>query len=200
MAIASLVSGILSLLCLFPAAVLAIVLGYVAGAKIRRSGGALRGEGMARAGVNLGIVGLIFAVLAVIAIPNLLRSRMASGEASPVGTLRTINTAEVTYASTYPERGFSVTLAQLGPPAPNVQPGPEAAGFIDSVLASGQKSGYRFTYVPGPTDERGFRETYAALADPVSPESGHRHFFTDETGVIRAETDRPAGPNSPPLQ
>jgi hypothetical protein len=200
MAIASLVSGILSLLCLFPAAVLAIVLGYVAGAKIRRSGGALRGEGMARAGVNLGIVGLIFAVLAVIAIPNLLRSRMHPGEASPVGTLRTINTAEVTYFAEYPTRGYSATLAQLGPPAPNLQPGPEAAGLIDPVLASGQKSGYRFIYVPGPRDEHWLITTYAVRADSMTLESGNRHFFTNQTGVIRSETGQPAGPNSPPLE
>jgi len=200
LAIASLVSGILSLLCLFPAAVLAIVLGYVARARIRRSGGALRGERMARAGVNLGFSGIILLIIAAIAIPNLMRSRISSHESSPVGSLRTINTAEVTYYSEYPTRGYSATLAQLGSPAPGVQPGPEAAGFIDSVLASGQKSGYRFTYVAGPAGEQGLIVAYTVRADPVTPGSGERSFFTDETGVIRAEKGKPAGSDSPVLQ
>lgn len=61
------------------------------------------------------------------------------------------------------------------------------------------KSGYRFTYVAGPPDEKGLRLHYTVRADPLDPDSGHRSFFTDETGVIRSEKGRPAGPSSPPL-
>ncbi len=52
--------------------------------------------------IELLIVVAIILIIAAIAIPNLLRSRIAANEASAVGSLRTINTAEVTYASTYP--------------------------------------------------------------------------------------------------
>ena len=65
--------------------------------------------------IELLIVVAIILIIAAIAIPNLLRSRMAANEASAVGSLRTINTAEVTYASTYPANGFAPSLAILGP-------------------------------------------------------------------------------------
>ena len=64
--------------------------------------------------IELLIVVAIILIIAAIAIPNLLRSRIAANEASAVGSLRTINTAEVTYASTYPAQGFATALAILG--------------------------------------------------------------------------------------
>jgi prepilin-type N-terminal cleavage/methylation domain-containing protein len=63
--------------------------------------------------IELLIVVAIILIIAAIAIPNLLRSRMAANESSAVGSLRTINTAEVTFATTYPTIGFA-TLAALG--------------------------------------------------------------------------------------
>ena len=212
MAVASLVLGILSLLCLFPAAVLAIVLGYGARARIRRSAGTLQGEGMARAGVNLGVLGLIFFVLAAIAIPNLIRSRMSSGEWAPVSGVRTINTAEVTYASTYPKIGFSPTLEALGYGGTDCHQSTEQhACLIDDMLAAGQKRGYRFRYTPAPP-EGGVVLAYTIQADPspepaswlerlfgAQPQTGTRHFFSDQSGVIRYEAGHPATANSPPL-
>src|SRR3989442_3274667 len=67
--------------------------------------------------IELLIVVAIILIIAAIAIPNLLRSRIAANEASAVGSIRTLNTAEVTYASTYPDQGFTCTLANMGPPA-----------------------------------------------------------------------------------
>ncbi len=64
--------------------------------------------------IELLIVVAIILIIAAIAIPNLLRSRMAANEASAVGSLRTINTSEVTYSSTYPDQGFSPDLVSLG--------------------------------------------------------------------------------------
>src|SRR6185437_5026044 len=90
--------------------------------------------------IELLIVVAIILIIAAIAIPNLLRSRMAANEASAVGSLRTINTAEVTYASTYPDVGFA-DLASLGGSGGTST----GAGLIDSVLAGGAKSGYSFT-------------------------------------------------------
>ena len=88
--------------------------------------------------IELLIVVAIILIIAAIAIPNLLRSRIAANEASAVGSIRTLNTAEVTYASTYPNVGFNV-LANLGGAGGSAT----GAGLIDAVLASAVKSGYR---------------------------------------------------------
>src|SRR5277367_4168390 len=94
--------------------------------------------------IELLIVVAIILIIAAIAIPNLLRSRIAANETSAVGSLRTINTSEVTYQSTYPNVGFTCTLAQLGPPATTAQPTSTTAGLIDATLSAGVKSGYTF--------------------------------------------------------
>src|SRR5438270_9858780 len=65
--------------------------------------------------IELLIVVAIILIIAAIAIPNLLRSRIAANEASAVGSVRTINTSEVTYSSTYSDIGYSSSLANLGP-------------------------------------------------------------------------------------
>src|SRR5579872_5502027 len=105
--------------------------------------------------IELLIVVAIILIIAAIAIPNLMRSRIAANQASAVGSLRTFNTAEVTYASTY-NSGYSATLGYLGPPASGSMPTSTAAGLVDSVLSGGSststgsvKSGYSFTYSPG---------------------------------------------------
>ena len=96
--------------------------------------------------IELLIVVAIILIIAAIAIPNLLRSRMAANEASAVGSIRTINTACVTYSTTYPDVGYPTTLAQLKPAAAATSAN---ADLIDSVLAGGTKSGYSFTMTVG---------------------------------------------------
>ena len=131
--------------------------------------------------IELLIVVAIILIIAAIAIPNLLRSRMAANEASAVGSIRTINTACVTYSSTY-GTGFPAALANLAPANPATA---AAADLIDQVLAGGQKSGYAFAYVAGAA-VGGVVPTYTLNADPISPgTTGQRHFFTDQSGVIR---------------
>jgi prepilin-type N-terminal cleavage/methylation domain-containing protein len=129
--------------------------------------------------IELLIVVAIILIIAAIAIPNLLRARGSADEAAAVEALRTINTAEITYASTYPDIGFTCSLSSLGP-ASGV-PTPTSAGLIDSVLASGSKSGYTFT-LSGCTGTPG--GSYFANADPL-PNQGVRKFCTDQSGVIR---------------
>src|SRR5450755_2342891 len=92
--------------------------------------------------IELLIVVAIILIIAAIAIPNLLRSRMAANEASAVGSVRTLNTAQVTYATTY-GTGFT-TLAQLGGAGPCVAAAGTAC-LIDPVLTAGTKSGYTIT-------------------------------------------------------
>src|SRR5579862_4900067 len=97
--------------------------------------------------IELLIVVAIILIIAAIAIPNLLRSKMAANEASAVGSLRTLNTACITYSTVY--GGYPAALSNLGPATPATS---TSADLIDSVLASGTKSGYSFTYAAGATD------------------------------------------------
>ena len=113
---------------------------------------------------------------------------------SAVSDLRTLDTAELIYSSTY-SGGFGPDLRSLGPAA-GAQPSPKCAGLVDDELASGTKGGYRFTYIPGPATG-GRIDTYTFSADPVDPQDvGDAHYFTDQLGVIRRERDRRAGANS----
>ena len=124
--------------------------------------------------IELLIVVAIILIIAAIAIPNLIKSKMAANEASAVGSLRTINTAQLTYSSTY-GTGFT-TLATLG-----------ASGIVDNVLASGTKSGYTLTATPsagGGTSTNPYL-SYQSFGNPVSTNTGTRHFCADESGVIR---------------
>jgi type IV pilus assembly protein PilA len=135
--------------------------------------------------IELLIVVAIILIIAAIAIPNLLRSRIAANEASAVGSIRTLNTAEVTYASTYPDLGFTCTLSSLGP-AGSVATS-AAAGLVDSVLGSGVKSGYSFVLV-GCTaaGSTGINVTYTSQGSPVVVgQTGQRAFCSDQSGVIK---------------
>lgn len=141
------------------------------------------------------VVGIIL-IVAAIAIPNLLRSTMAAQESSVVGSLRTLNNACLTYATTYSD-GFPQTLASLGP-APT--PSSSAADLIDEVLATGAKSGYAFVYTAGAPDANGYTKNYTINANPqVQDKTGVRYFFTDESGVIRFTAGGPAGATDVPL-
>lgn len=155
--------------------------------------------------IELLIVVAIILIIAAIAIPNLLRSRIAANQASAVGSLRTYNTAEVTYASTY--TGYSSTLGYLGPPASGSMPTSTASGLVDSVLSGGSatamgavKSGYSFTYSPGPV-VGGRIDTYEFWADPVTRgTTGQNSYYTDQSGVIRQNSNNTqAGSADSPL-
>jgi len=152
--------------------------------------------------IELLIVVAIILIIAAIAIPNLLRSRIAANEASAVGSIRTINTAEVTYSSSYPDCGFT-TLANLGGSGGNTT----GAGLIDSVLANNVKSGYSFGAIPsGGSGTCGAgagtpNSTYYVTGAPQSAQTGQRYFFSDQSGVIRYTTDGTvATATSAPLQ
>src|ERR1700688_969886 len=152
--------------------------------------------------IELLIVVAIILIIAAIAIPNLLRSRMAANEASAVGSLRTINTSEVTYSSTYPDQGFSPDLASLGGAATGCAAAGGASSstacLLDQVLAAGTKSGSPFFAVGGGAIPR---VAYMATAAPVTPgQSGQRYFFTDQSGVIRYNPAAAASATDNPLQ
>jgi type IV pilus assembly protein PilA len=138
--------------------------------------------------IELLIVVAIILIIAAIAIPNLLRSRMAANEASAVGTLRTINTAEITYQTTYTTVGFA-PLSSLGGTATSCATSTGAtsttACLVDDVIvvSPSTKSGYNFsaTAAGGPP-----ASTFASLAVPAAlGQTGQRAFCSDQSGVIR---------------
>jgi type IV pilus assembly protein PilA len=135
--------------------------------------------------IELLIVVAIILIIAAIAIPNLLRARMAANESSAVASIRTINTGEITYQSSYPTVGYAATLTALGGVAP-CTPTIASACLIDSVLAGGIKSGYSFTAASvagGPPTV-----SYYAAGTPVTiNQTGIRSFCSFEDAVVRVQ-------------
>ena len=147
--------------------------------------------------IELLIVVAVILILAAIAIPNFIKSRMRANEAAAVHTLRNISTAEVGYATTY-GIGFADSLVKLGGTGVTVDQ--NAAGLIDEVLASGIKGGYVLTYTVLTSDSLGQVTSYAITADPLLVGStGQRHFYADQSGVIRSNDTATAGATDPPL-
>ncbi len=146
--------------------------------------------------IELLIVVAIILIIAAIAIPNLLRSKMAANEAAAVAALRTINTASVAYSTTYGQ--YPGNIGSLGPMASGQNPTSTTADLIDSVLAAGTKSGYTITYVG--TASSNVVGSYTIVAKAVTQGvSGQRSFFTDASGVIRADPAASATASSTPL-
>lgn len=137
--------------------------------------------------IELLIVVAIILIIAAIAIPNLLRARIAANEASAVASLRTISTAETMYASTYPSTGYTCSLTDLGPPASGSPADSTGAGILDNVLSSGQKAGYIF----GLQDCAGTpKANYTSTAVPVTVGgTGTRAFCSATPGVINFAAD-----------
>ncbi len=143
--------------------------------------------------IELLIVVAIILIIAAIAIPNLLRSRMAANEASAVGSLRSINTAEVTYSSTFPDSGYAAALGNLGGTAVQCTPPALAstanACLLDGVLSLGAKSGYKFTAV-GANPVNAVLTTFASTGVPdVIGQTGNRGFGSNQSGVIYYRLD-----------
>ena len=149
--------------------------------------------------IELLIVVAIILIIAAIAIPNLLRSRIAANQASAVQSLRTLNTSELSYVSTY-NSGYTSTLVALGPPAGGAQPTAASAGLIDEVLAAGTKSGYSFTYAVTARDGNGNPTAYTLNANPINVgTTGQNYYFTDQSAIIRQNTSATASSSDSPI-
>lgn len=212
-AIASLVLGIASIaLCLnIFTGIPAIITGHISYSKIKKSMGRLTGEGMALTGLILGYISLpMVLVFAAVLIPNLLRARISANEAAAASTVRTINTSQITYSTTYPEQGYARDLATLGG---NCTSGTaEHACLLDSQLgqvncASGvwcQKGQYKYTISSNCAPAR-FGEQqqgtenacteYVIAATPLNFNTGRRNYCSVSDAVIRS---RFGGPLSTP--
>ena len=168
--------------------------------------------------IELLIVVAIILIIAAIAIPNLLRAKIAANQSAAVGTLRTMSSAEETFSSTYSD-GFTATLAQLGGVA-GAAATCKAAGLIDEVLGNdpAQKGGYTYTYVnntvpslttgiPAACGTSGFTG-FSVSAGPISLSTGTAAYCIDETGVVRVDSAATVGElmnpcstsGKPPLQ
>ena len=142
--------------------------------------------------IELLIVVAIILIIAAIAIPNLLRARIAANESSAASGIRTINTAEVSYQSNYQTVGYSANLADLGDAAgtcSSAVPTATNACLIDQSLATSGggngKSGYDYTEV-------GTATTYHAEANAHTLNTtGVRGFCSIEDGVVRVKNPGP---------
>ena len=148
--------------------------------------------------IELLIVVTIILIIAAIAIPNLMRSKIQANETAAVGALEALTESALLYSNSY--GGFPHTLSDMGPAAGGTAATSAAADLIDSVLAGGVKSGYRFAYVPVARDPAGNVLSYTVTATPVAPgSSGQRSFFTDQSGTIRSTSSGTADSTSAPL-
>ncbi len=156
--------------------------------------------------IELLIVVAIIGVVTAIAVPGLLRARMSGNEASAIGSLRTINSGEASYASSCAHGGYAIDLADLAKP-----PTGSDKGFVSPDLASNgvTKSGYAVTL--GKDASAGVLDvgtaaatcnaaastpasSYWASANPTKPEAGIRYFATDTRGTLFQDSAALANP------
>jgi prepilin-type N-terminal cleavage/methylation domain-containing protein len=148
--------------------------------------------------IELLIVVAIILIIAAIAIPNLIRAKIAANQSSAAASLRTLASASTMYSSTYQD-GYPGSLAVLGPPASG-NPTCNLAGLIDNILAAASaapgKSGYIFTWqvgasavtgtsIPTGCNAGGYTDMFAVAAAPVSASTGTQYYCVDATYVIR---------------
>lgn len=133
--------------------------------------------------IELLIVVAVIGIIAAIAVPNFVQSKKAANEASAIASVRSLITAQITYATTVGAGQFATGLGEL-----------QSAGFIDEVIGGGAKDGYSFsTSGSGST-------SFTVHGDPVTRgTTGERSFYGDHTGVIRYNLAGPAGPGDSAL-
>jgi prepilin-type N-terminal cleavage/methylation domain-containing protein len=144
--------------------------------------------------MELMIVVVLILIIAAIAIPGMVNSKISANEASAVASIRAINTAEIQYQAAY--GGYAAQLANLGGADP-CHKSAETACLLDQSLAGGSKSGYRFSALGGdPSD--GENTSYAVGAAPeVFDRTGKRLFCSTDKNVIRMDQNA-AGSTIPP--
>jgi type IV pilus assembly protein PilA len=139
--------------------------------------------------IELLVVVAIILIIAAVAIPNLIKAKVAANEAATVSSIHAINTAEIAYQSAHPDIGFSALLLDLGP---------ASGGYLDAVLSGGTKSGYQYTY--GVTGTVPYLH-YTVTADPLTRGvTGQKGFYSDESNVTRYNTTGTATVNDNAVQ
>ncbi len=150
--------------------------------------------------IELLIVVAIILIIAAVAIPSLIQSKMSANEASAVQTMRDINTAESVYSIQF-GLGYSTDLPSLG--GTSGMPTSSNALLIPDPVAQtpNTKSGFQFVYVvTGNNGPGGTPSNYSVNANPITPgQSGRIWFYTDETMVIRENPTSPATSTDPSI-
>jgi type IV pilus assembly protein PilA len=150
--------------------------------------------------IELLIVVAIIGIIAAIAVPGLMRARISGNEASAIGSLRSINTAQAAYAASCGQGGYAGTLADLGKPP---EAGSEAFIGTDLTTDPSQKSGYTIALTAGAASAgisacnspSSLSQTYFAAANPqVASSTGSRCFGTNQGGTIFQSTATPPAP------
>jgi prepilin-type N-terminal cleavage/methylation domain-containing protein len=153
--------------------------------------------------IELLIVVAIISIIAAIAVPGLLRSRMTASETSALASLQAINKAEMLYATSCGNGGFAVTIPVLGTPPPGT-----TEAFLPADLtqtATPQKSGYSFTLAPGagagpgPNDCNGTatQTAYYATAVPQTYGTTGARSFATNAGQTVWQVNAAAAPTEP---
>jgi type IV pilus assembly protein PilA len=142
--------------------------------------------------IELLIVVAIILVIAAIAIPSLLQAKISANEASAVGSVRTMTTAEAAYYTAYPTVGYSTTITQLGGATP-CTPSSTTSCLIDNALAtstpgSSGKSGYVFQATGLTTGGASYFDAYVLGAAPVTVHAtGNHDYCSANDGVLRSQ-------------
>jgi prepilin-type N-terminal cleavage/methylation domain-containing protein len=157
--------------------------------------------------IELLIVVAIILIIAAIAIPNLIRARIAANQSSAAASLRTIASASAMYQSTYqdgyPSGGPNLPTVFEAPAAPPASC--DSAGLLDQVLVSGTKSGYDFTWANGATQvataangctNKGYADMFSAMAAPLSTSTGTNYYCVDANNVIYQSSTAIAATNA----
>jgi len=135
--------------------------------------------------IELLIAIVIILIIAALAIPKLLHSRLAANEADAVASIKSINAAEVAYQAAYPTRGFAAQLSYMAGTQP-CKPSPTSACLLDKSLASGAKNGYSFSAIGTKQTANGLYLDYAAGGSPIAyGDTGVRLFCSTSDGVLR---------------
>jgi len=149
--------------------------------------------------IELLIVVAIILIIAAIAIPNLLRARIAANESSAASSIRTVNTGEVSYLTQFPASGYSANLTNLGPGAGGCPTPPTVANscIIDQTLATAApggagKNGYFVDELGGNPTAAGANTTYQTIARAINQNTtGVKAFCSFEDAVVRMQNPGP---------
>ncbi len=137
--------------------------------------------------IELLIVVAIILIIAAVAIPNLLRARIAANESSAAASVRSIATAEVTYNAAYPTVGYALALANLGGLPTGCTPSSATACLIDPVLSTGVKSGYAFKATGFPSGASAMNVSFVVGSAPSAfNQTGVRNFCIVTDAVLRS--------------
>lgn len=142
--------------------------------------------------IELLIVVAIILIIAAIAIPNLLQSRMSANESAAAGAIHTLTTAEIAYFNAYPTVGYAASISQLGGASP-CTPTSTTSCLVDNFLATATpggtgKSGYYFQATGSITGGATYNDAYVLGAAPIGVhQTGNRDFCSVNDGVLRSQ-------------